>query len=89
MVWLATWWLNLRLAQLPLELYPRSSTICLGGVLLVHSSTGHGAEQHLVDMFEPIDIIHGHDFLDDDKFSEVVAQAESGLVGAGVAAPFC
>ena len=55
----------------------------------MHSSTGHGAEQHLVDMFEPIDIIHGHDFLDDDKFSEVVAQAESGLVGAGVAAPFC
>ena len=44
---------------------------------------------HLVDMFEPIDIIHGHDLLDDDIFLEVMALAESGLVGAGVAAPFC
>ena len=40
-------------------------------------------------MLEPIDIIHGHDLLDDDKISEVMALAESGLIGAGVAAPFC
>ena len=40
-------------------------------------------------MFEPIDIIHGHDLLDDDKFFEAMMLAESGLIGAGVAAPFC
>ena len=46
-------------------------------------------KKHVVDMFEPIDIIHGHDLLDDDKFFELMALAESGLIGAGVAAPFC
>ena len=89
MVWLAAWWLNLRLAQLPLELCPRSSRICRPWCFWCIIFYWPGAEQHLVDMFEPIDIIHGHDLLDDDEFSEVVAQAESELVGAGVAAPFC
>ena len=46
-------------------------------------------KKHLVDMFEPIDIIHDHDLLDDDKFFEAMMLAESGLIGAGVAAPFC
>lgn len=43
----------------------------------------------LVDMFEPLDLIHGHDILDDEKFYQTLCLAESGLVGAALAAPYC
>eukprot|EP00435_Cladocopium_sp_Y103_P026209 s1025_g6.t1 len=42
-----------------------------------------------IDVFEPVDIIHGHDILDDDKFHSLLPLAESGLIGAALAAPYC
>ena len=42
-----------------------------------------------VDIFEPLDLIHGHDILDDEKFYQTLCLAESGLVGAALAAPYC
>eukprot|EP00435_Cladocopium_sp_Y103_P068322 s917_g31.t1 len=40
-------------------------------------------------MFEPVDLIHGHDILDDDTFHSLLCLCESGLVGAALAAPYC
>ena len=42
-----------------------------------------------IDVFEPVDLIHGQDILDDDKFFHILKLAESGLIGAAVAAPYC
>ena len=42
-----------------------------------------------VDMFDPVDLIHGWDILDDDVFHSLLCLGESGLVGAALAAPYC
>eukprot|EP00435_Cladocopium_sp_Y103_P069793 s1010_g34.t1 len=39
-------------------------------------------------MFEPVDLIHGHDILDDETFASLLCLCESGLVGAALAAPY-
>ena len=41
-----------------------------------------------IDFLEPVDLIHGHDVLDHDKFHSLLALAESGFVGAALAAPY-
>ena len=41
------------------------------------------------DRFEPLDIIHGHDLLDDEIYEGAMQLASSGLIGAGLAAPYC
>ena len=41
------------------------------------------------DRFEPLDIIHGYDLLDDDIFHDAMQLASSGLVAAAIAAPYC
>ena len=41
------------------------------------------------DRVQPIDLIHGHDLLDDDIFESVLHLAASGLIGAALAAPYC
>ena len=45
--------------------------------------------QFSIDMFEPVDLIHGWDILDDDVFHQLLCLCESGLVGAALAAPYC
>ena len=45
--------------------------------------------QFSADRFEPLDIIHGHDLLDDDIYDGAMQLASSGLIGAGLAAPYC
>ena len=42
-----------------------------------------------IDVFEPVDLIHGHDLLNDDTFYNILVLAESGLIGAALAAPYC
>ena len=42
-----------------------------------------------VDLFEPVDLIHGWDILDDSTFHSLLCLRESGLVGAALAAPYC
>ena len=42
-----------------------------------------------VDLFEPVDLIHGWDILDDATFHSLLCSCESGLVGAALAAPYC
>ena len=42
-----------------------------------------------IDVFEPVDLIHGHDLLNDDTFHNILVLAESGLIGAALAAPYC
>ena len=41
------------------------------------------------DRIETIDLIHGHDLLNDEIFESVLRLAASGLIGAALAAPFC
>ena len=41
------------------------------------------------DRVQPVDLIHGHDLLDDDIFELVLLLAASGLIGAALAAPYC
>ena len=41
------------------------------------------------DRVQPVDLIHGHDLLDDDIFESVLLLAASGLIGAALAAPYC
>ena len=41
-----------------------------------------------VDLFEPVDLIHGWDILDDATFHSLLCSCESGLVGAALAAPY-
>ena len=41
------------------------------------------------DVFEPVDLIHGHDLLNDDTFYNILVLAESGLIGAALAARYC
>ena len=45
--------------------------------------------QFSADRCEPLDIIHGHDLLDDDIYDGAMQLASSGLIGAGLAAPYC
>ena len=45
--------------------------------------------QFSIDMFEPVDLIHGWDILNDDVFHQLLCLCESGLVGAALAAPYC
>ena len=43
-----------------------------------------------INVFEPVDLIYGHDVLDDDDaFHNLLQLADSGLVGAALAAPYC
>ena len=42
-----------------------------------------------IDVFEPVDLIHGHDLLDDEVFHDTLMLAESGMIGAALAAPYC
>ena len=42
-----------------------------------------------IDVFEPVDLIHGHDLLDDEVFHDILMLAESGMIGAALAAPYC
>ena len=46
-------------------------------------------KQFSVDMFDPVDLIHGWDILDDGIFHSLLCLSESGLVGAALAAPYC
>ena len=41
------------------------------------------------DRVEPVDLIHGHDLLDDSVFEAVLLLAASGMIGAALAAPYC
>ena len=41
------------------------------------------------DRVQPVDLIHGHDLLDDGIFESVLLLAASGLIGAALAAPYC
>ena len=41
------------------------------------------------DRVQPVDLIHGHDLLDDGIFESVLILAASGLIGAALAAPYC
>ena len=41
------------------------------------------------DRVQPVDLIHGHDLLDDVIFESVLLLAASGLIGAALAAPYC
>ena len=41
------------------------------------------------DRVQPVDLIHGHDWLDDAIFESVLLVAASGLIGAALAAPYC
>ena len=41
------------------------------------------------DRVEPIDLIHGHDLLDDSLFESLLLLAASGKIGAALAAPYC
>ena len=42
-----------------------------------------------IDMFEPIDLIHGWDILDENTFDQPLCLCEGGLAGAALAAPYC
>ena len=50
---------------------------------------GTACKQFSVDMFEPVDLSHGWDILDDDTFFHLLCLCESGLIGAALAAPYC
>lgn len=41
------------------------------------------------DRVQPVDLIHGHDLLDDAIFECVLLLAASGMIGAALAAPYC
>jgi len=41
------------------------------------------------DRIQPIDLIDGHDLLDDEVFESVLLLASSGRIGAALAAPYC
>ena len=41
------------------------------------------------DRIQPIDLIHGHDLLDDEVFQSVLLLASSGGVGAALPVPYC
>ena len=77
------------LVQAPSSMGPSQPRYFLDIFSGAHMPVSTACEEFSVDLFEPVDLIHGWDILDDSTFHSLLCLNESGLVGAALAAPYC